>query len=195
MVYFDWRLAMIKDVSKLLVVDLESTCWDGLPPEGQSSEIIQIGWTWVKMDTLELVDKGAIFIKPQRSLVSERCTALTGITPKMAKGGIPFQDACKYLVRKLGCRSRPWAAWGGDEAEMRAQCLNMGAEFPFSESCLNIQMFMTLALGCEKPRLALEKAMPIVGVEPCGLPHRADNDAYDTAAVLVKALAKFRTSV
>lgn len=183
---------MIKDVSKILVVDLELTCWDGLPPEGEQPEIIQVGWAWVRTDTLDLVDKGMVMVKPQRSKVSERCTALTGITPKMAKGGIPFQDMCKFIVRKLGCRSRPWAAWGDDEVAVRAQCADMGAEFPFSESCVNVQLMYTLALGIDKPRPSLESAMADLGIAPCGEAHRADNDAWDTAAILRRILARNR---
>ena len=32
-----------KRTNKVNVIDVESTCWDGDPPQGQVSEIIQVG--------------------------------------------------------------------------------------------------------------------------------------------------------
>lgn len=34
---------MAKLLDKIIVIDVESTCWEGPPPEGQVSEIIGIG--------------------------------------------------------------------------------------------------------------------------------------------------------
>ena len=34
---------MPKILDKIIVIDLEATCWEGDPPPGQESEIIEIG--------------------------------------------------------------------------------------------------------------------------------------------------------
>lgn len=184
---------MIKDVSKILVVDLELSCWETeVPPPGETSEIIQIGWAWLLVGPLQVVDKASIMVKPQKSKISEFCTNLTGITPKMAKGGIPFDQACKFLMRKLGGRQRSWAAWGDDREALLKQCAESGAELPFSEAYMNAQLMTTLMLGSDKPRLALEQAMISFGISPVGEIHRADNDAYDTAMVLSRVMRSFR---
>lgn len=184
---------MIKDVSKILVVDLEATCWEkGVEPPGEKKEIIQIGWAWLDLATLAVSEKGQVLVKPQQSKISEYCVNLTGITPKMAKRGIPYQHACKHLIKTLGGRSRPWAAWGGDKKMLDEQCAAMQAEFPFSDAHINLQLVMAVFSGEKHPRPGFEKVMAKLGLEPCGPPHRADNDAWDTAVVLSKMIESFR---
>jgi len=34
---------MAAKLDKLIVIDIEATCWEGDPPEGQAAEIIEIG--------------------------------------------------------------------------------------------------------------------------------------------------------
>ena len=34
---------MARKLDQILVVDVESNCWDGPPPDGQESEMIEIG--------------------------------------------------------------------------------------------------------------------------------------------------------
>jgi inhibitor of KinA sporulation pathway (predicted exonuclease) len=34
---------MARRLDQILVVDVESTCWEGEPPDGQEPEIIEIG--------------------------------------------------------------------------------------------------------------------------------------------------------
>ncbi len=38
---------MAHKLDQIFVVDVESTCWDGPPPDGRESEIIEIGWCFV----------------------------------------------------------------------------------------------------------------------------------------------------
>lgn len=176
---------VVKDVSKILVLDTELTCWEnGIPPEGEVSEIIQVGWCWLNFPSLERTDRRSILVRPQRSRISEYCTNLTGITPKMAKSGIPFEHAMKHLI-KQGTRSRAWAAWGRDINIFVEQCRNFSAEYPFSDEFVNVSTLASLFLGLPL-RTSLEKAMEILGVTPEGRAHTADSDAWNTAAILAK---------
>ena len=68
---------MARLLDKILVIDLESTCWDGPPPEGQVSEIIEIGVVTLDVAALQRVDKQSILIKPTKSEISAFCTQLT----------------------------------------------------------------------------------------------------------------------
>ena len=74
---------MARSLDVVLVVDLESTCWDGPPPPGQTSEIIEIGLCTVDLKALTRTEKRSLLVKPVRSNVSEFCTKLTTITPDM----------------------------------------------------------------------------------------------------------------
>ena len=80
----------------VLVIDVESTCWD--PPQRQeTSEIIEIGVTVVDTTKLLIVDSGSIMVKPQMSKVSEFCTKLTTLNQEMVEKGILFHEAMTEL--------------------------------------------------------------------------------------------------
>ena len=82
----------------LNVVDIEATCWEGNPPAGQYSEIIEVGIVVMdlsirnqqrnrkqnngKLSTIRITDKKSFLIKPVASEVSRYCTELTTITPE-----------------------------------------------------------------------------------------------------------------
>src|SRR5689334_6339207 len=75
-----YHAPMAKLFDQVLVIDIESTCWQGPPPRGQLSEIIEIGLCAVDLRTLERLEKRSIMVKPVRSRVSEFCTSLTTLT-------------------------------------------------------------------------------------------------------------------
>ena len=63
-------------LDQILVVDVESTCWDGPPPEGEESEIIEVGLCMVEVQSLtRLVLKQAFAVgKTRRFLYLDRRT-------------------------------------------------------------------------------------------------------------------------
>ena len=77
---------MAKLLDTILVVDVESTCWDGPPPAGQISEIIEIGVCTLDVPSLRRVEKRSLLVKPVRSAVSEFCTRLTTLTAEQLNG-------------------------------------------------------------------------------------------------------------
>jgi inhibitor of KinA sporulation pathway (predicted exonuclease) len=84
----------------LNVVDVEATCWDGRPPEGQTNEIIEIGLTVVDLEAVKRVAKHRILVRPARSAVSGFCTELTGLTQAEVDGGVSFAEACRTLAKE-----------------------------------------------------------------------------------------------
>src|SRR5256885_189127 len=103
---------MAKRLDRILVIDVESTCWEGAPPRGQISEIIEIGLCLVDVERLQRVEKRAILVRPQVSEVSEFCTKLTTITPELAAGGISLEQSLDILRREYDCTERLFASWG-----------------------------------------------------------------------------------
>src|SRR5207244_11991842 len=77
---------MAKLFDQVLVIDIESTCWQGPPPRGQLSEIVEIGICTVDLRKLERLEKRSIMVTPVRSRVSELCTSLTTQTNDDAVG-------------------------------------------------------------------------------------------------------------
>ena len=88
--------------SNVLVIDVESTCWE--PPEqplpGEISEIIEIGIAVVDIKELKIVKNSSIIIKPQRSKLSNFCTKLTTLTQENQVDKGIIQQA--YEVIKIG---------------------------------------------------------------------------------------------
>ena len=74
---------MARKLDQILVVDVESSCWEGSPPEGEESEIIEIGICVVDTRQLQRISKHSILVRPEKSTVSDFCTELTTLTPGM----------------------------------------------------------------------------------------------------------------
>ncbi|MFD9130245.1 exonuclease domain-containing protein, partial [Kitasatospora sp. NPDC059571] len=96
----------------LNVIDIEATCWDGPPPVGAVSEIIEIGLTVVDLDRGERVGRHRILVRPQRSAVSAFCTELTGLTEAEVATGVGFAEACRLLAAEHRAGGRPGGCWG-----------------------------------------------------------------------------------
>lgn len=64
---------MAKKLDKIIVVDVESTCWQDTPPDGQESEIIEIG-VCIDVALGKRLEKESILVKPEKSRVTQFCT-------------------------------------------------------------------------------------------------------------------------
>ncbi len=83
---------MGRKLDKIIVVDVESTCWMGEPPIGQMNEIIEVGVSTIETSNLSIIGKDSYIIKPRFSKISDFCTELTGITDTMLRK--PHALAC-----------------------------------------------------------------------------------------------------
>ncbi|MGV2434263.1 MAG UNVERIFIED_CONTAM: hypothetical protein LVT10_04805 [Anaerolineae bacterium] len=55
------------DRSQLIIIDLEASCWRKNPPDGQESEIIEIGICPFELATASPLHKRSLLVKPIRS--------------------------------------------------------------------------------------------------------------------------------
>lgn len=170
---------------KIMVVDIEATCWDFTPPpDGQLNEIIEIGMVMYDVEHDEISDKRSIFVKPTASQVSEFCTQLTTITQQQVdEQGIDFADACDILVTEYNARKILWASWGGYDHKMfRKQCRRMGISYPFGDKHMNIKKkFADYHKG---NRMGMVRALKHAKLEHVGIHHRGDDDAWNTARLM-----------
>ena len=90
--------------TNILVVDVECTCWDNLPPNKfpeTRNEIIEIGLAVINIKKEELVESRSIIVVPPTTEISEFCTQLTTLTPELVQAiGIPFADAMNILDKE-----------------------------------------------------------------------------------------------
>ena len=119
---------MAKRLDHVIVIDIESTCWDGgMPPRGQTNDIIEIGICPLELSSGRRLEKRSILVKPERSKVSPFCTELTTLTQEQVDGGIAFKDACKILEDEYHGAERLWASFGDyDRRQFEKQCRDEG---------------------------------------------------------------------
>lgn len=176
---------MAKLLDKILVVDVEATCWEGKLPEGMVNDIIEIGICLLDVNTGEISDNRGILVKPERSTVSPFCIELTTITQEMLdREAISFKDACNILKREYLSQSRAWASFGAyDLRQFQKQCTSMEVDYPFGPSYINVKTLFAL-----KRKLVHEQgmagALAILEIPLEGTHHRGVDDAKNIAKIL-----------
>ncbi len=183
---------MAKRLDRLLVIDVESTCWEGPPPRGQISEIIEIGLCLLDVQRLERLDKRAIFVRPQTSEVSEFCTRLTSITPELAASGITLEQSLEILRNDYLSEDRLFASWGDyDRNQFHRNCDFFRLKYPFGPTHLNVKTLF--AITHQLPReIGIDAACKLVGRPLEGTHHRGVDDAWNIAGILGDLLASSR---
>ena len=171
----------------ILVVDVESTCWqDKTPPPGEVSEIIEIGA--LMLEAGKTLD---ILVRPQFSRVSPFCAGLTGITQEDVDKGILLAEACERLkVEMSSDKVALWASYGDyDRNQFDRNCRLYHIPSPFVGSHLNIKALVASAMGWRK-EVGMARALSILGLELEGRHHRAGDDARNITRMfssLIKA--------
>jgi inhibitor of KinA sporulation pathway (predicted exonuclease) len=183
-------------LDRLLVIDIESTCWQGSPPEGQESEIIEIGICVLDIHSGERVNKESLLVKPERSQVSVFCTQLTTLTQtQVSREGVEFEKACRILKRKYLAHNRVWASYGDyDRRQFERQCAARGIDYPFGPSHLNVKTLFALIQGLTQ-EIGMIEALKLLGLPVEGTHHRGVDDAWNTALLLSTLMLQRRASL
>jgi inhibitor of KinA sporulation pathway (predicted exonuclease) len=178
-------------LDKLIVVDLEATCWMPREEQGdQRSDIIEIGACKLDLQTGKISQKTSYMVRPANSTISSFCTELTTITQEDVNHGIPFVDACNKFIKEFGTKNRVWASWGDyDRKHFQRDCDFYKAKYPFGPRHVNAKTLFSLVNGLPK-ELGLRKAMEYYDLEFKGTQHRGHDDAFNIAKVLWKTLRK-----
>lgn len=187
--------------NKLLVFDLELTCWERIredgsidksPPQGMENEIIQFGYALINMSERKIEDKGSWLIKPKKSTISPFCKNLTGISQKMIDNeAISFELFRKQLEKK-GFLNMPCTSWGyGDMVQLKEHCDERGLKYPLSRSHLCSKTLFTTYTGRGKG-YGVKSAMDRLGLVFEGEHHQAMWDAHNTARILLETVYKGR---
>jgi len=184
---------MAKRLDQVLVIDIESTCWDGgTPPKGQANDIIEIGLCPLELSTGRRLEKRSILVRPERSTVSPFCTDLTTLTQDQVATGIAFKDACKILEQEYMSAERLWASFGDyDRRQFEKQCRDQGVRYPFGPSHLNVKTLFSLSRGLPS-EVGLPQAMALSGLKLEGTHHRGHDDAWNITAVLWELMRKMK---
>jgi inhibitor of KinA sporulation pathway (predicted exonuclease) len=183
---------MAKKLDHVIVVDVEATCWDGSPPPGETSEIIEVGVCPLELSTGRRLGKRSILVKPKRSRVSDFCTRLTTLTQEQVDRGVTFTEACEVLRREYQTRERVWASFGDyDRTMFQTQCEATGVSYPFGPRHLNVKTLFALSRGLPH-EVGMSEAVGLLGVSLEGTHHRGDDDAWNIAGILAALVQKLR---
>ena len=180
----------MRKLDKIIVIDLEATCWEGNPPAGESSEIIEIGLCVLDVTTGEREPARALLVKPRHSVLSPYCQQLTTITPEMLEDGLDLAEACAILQNEYLSETRTWASYGDyDRLMLAAQCEALDIPYPFGRSHINVKNLFALQMALEREE-GLQKATAMLGLPFEGTIHRGMDDAWNIAAILDMILLK-----
>jgi inhibitor of KinA sporulation pathway (predicted exonuclease) len=172
--------------NRILFVDVELTCWEGAPPEGEASEVIAFGIVDLKTDDLDIRREQLFLVRPQVSIISPFCSTLTGITPNEASAAPPLPEVVRTIRKTFG--QSDWCAWGRDDALIRESCARAGADLPFLGGFHDLSAQVRGLLGLTY-RLGLDEALARFDLDWEGTPHDALADARNLAR-LFTALAR-----
>lgn len=170
------------------VLDLELSCYpDGIFPEDERQEIIEVGLTTVDLRDMRILSVRSIPVIPTMSSISPFCTELTGWTEaKLKKQGVPFDEAVRLLVEKHGSKNRLLVSdSAGDRKFFDWQAAMFGKSSPFGEDELNVSVLYSLYTG-QFENVSLEAKLEKLGLLFEGTPHRADWDSKNIARLMVE---------
>jgi inhibitor of KinA sporulation pathway (predicted exonuclease) len=179
---------MSNKLDRIIVVDIEATCWQAKPPSGQENEIIEIGICIVDPWCKKPIEKDSILVKPIQSNVSEFCTKLTTLTQEEVDRGISFPEACQMLKDKYLTNQRVWASYGEyDKNQFQKQCQSSGVKYPFTSKHINVKTLLALVRSLPR-EVGMAQALELLNIPLEGTHHRGVDDAWNIGKILSKLL-------
>ena len=180
---------------KILVVDIEATCWEYEPPLGETSEIIEVGVTCLGIRDLEVGKKRSILVKPTRSKISAFCTQLTTLREEDLSDAGSLRDACDILRRDYGSEDSAWASYGDYDRNMFEKCCSeLSIPYPFGPHHINIKSLFAFAAGLDFG-VGTTEALEMLGLRFEGTLHRGSDDSWNVAQILSTILAGARNQL
>jgi len=175
---------MVRCLDKIIVIDVEATCWDDRERTRRNSEIIEVGVCLLDVKTGEITDNRGIIVRPESSAVSEFCTELTTLTQDMVNDGVSFRYACDILMKEYQSRERTWASYGQyDWFQFNKECEKKNVPYPFSSCHINIKNLFALMNKLKREK-GMAKALGMADIKLEGTHHRGKDDAYNIAKIL-----------
>ena len=183
---------MAKRLDRILVIDLEATCWEGEPPAGQDHEIIEIGLCVLDVASGERLETRSILVRPEHSTLSDYCIRLTTLTQEEVDRGLSLPAACQLLREKYRSRERLWASYGDyDRQQFQRSCAAHDIGYPFGSGHINVKSLFAVVHNLER-EVPLDRAVEMMGWPLEGTLHRGSDDAWNIARLLGDILLKAR---
>jgi inhibitor of KinA sporulation pathway (predicted exonuclease) len=177
---------------RLLVVDLELTCWEGAPPPGEAPEVIEIGVVEIDAPDRRVSRTKRCLVRPCRSRVSGFCAALTGLDAGLLqREGRPYAEVANSIRKEFGTARKVWMAWGQDDRALAGEERASGTPSPFSGAFVDLALLWTQFTG-NGALASLEDALAAAGLPAEGRAHRALDDAMNAARLWLEMARRWR---
>ena len=185
-----------KDLSEIVVMDLEATCWKSKEEQGtQTQEIIEIGLSLLPVDTLIPVKIPPIIVKPKYSTVSKFCTDLTSLTQEDVDKGMDLYDAFSKIWEEYRTGERWVCCWGAwDFEQIKRECYQRDLRNPISDLRTDVKSYYTIIKGLSRG-VSMMTALEQLDIKHEGIHHRGNDDAYNIAKIFSKLLKGSRDSL
>ena len=181
-------------VPTILCCDIEATCWAEPKdqPPGQRNEIIEMGFATITLPDLNISNPVSILVKPAHSKVSPFCTKITTLTQELVDTGMPYKDVCETLIEQVHSKQIPWMAYSHyDRKQIQIQCQNDKVPYPFGAGYTNLKHQFATMMGLKK-EVGIVEALKMMGMEFIGTRHRAADEAYNIARLMVEMYSRVR---
>lgn len=192
---------MKANTDKLLVIDLECTCFkEGSPdkPEGwtveKNMEIIEIGYTILNLRIGKSVANGGIYVRSE-GIAGEFCEELTGISDSMLNSFKPLPIAIEGLPEVCGnnefsIKGHPWASWGDfDRVQLERECERKGVPYPFGKTHFNLKTLYAMQRRLNRG-IGVSAALKAEGMLFQGHLHSGMDDAHNIGRLALRMLGK-----
>ena len=186
---------MGQDASRVIVVDVEATCWESKEVQGtKPNEIIEIGICEFHVATGNILKQASIPVKPQFTEVSPFCTELTGWTQKqLDEDGMDIREAFAYIEENY----KPtyltvWGSYGNYDyqklssySDKGVRMYNVtGSDNPFDRMRTHINIKTLAAMRFRLGReVGLGKMLDRLKLKFEGRPHNGGDDSFNIARV------------
>lgn len=168
-----------------LVIDVEATCWQGIPGKMKESEIIEIGAVLYDHDQAAVLTEFQSFVKPIRNpILSEFCISLTSITQEEVDNAPEFPEAMGQLQDRILNHYIPiFASWGEyDREQFERDCAYHHLPYPFGDQHLNVKR--RFAEKHNRKPCGMKHALRMLGMDIEGTHHRGIDDARNIVRIL-----------
>lgn len=185
---------MPNNTTSLMVIDLESTCWDGPVPADEVSDIIEIGYCLIHLQTLKITHSGSLPVWPTRSKITPFCTKLNGWTMEALRDcGYDLSGAFEMLI-KQGSRTLPWASWGAyDKNMIEKSAKEFQLDRPVSTKHTNVKTLYAIAANRDK-ECGMAEALAELKMPLKGRHHSGVDDAVNIAEILIHLIKRMRST-
>lgn len=186
---------MKRDAIRVLVVDLEATCWSReddpvlAQQQNEVSEIIEIGAVALGAD-LGVLGEFQRFVRPHRHpRLSAFCTKLTSITQEDVDAAEPFPAVWSAFNEWMGGESGAglvFVSWSRyDHRQLMHQCRVAGLQRPRWDAVDAKVEFTQWVRGQTGKRLrfGMARALAHLGIEQSGTAHRGIDDARNLVKI------------